>query len=332
MTTTHQLDTDKEVNSQTAPDSQPHADSKEVMEWMSSQISMPYTLTPGKAAGIFLAELAHRRLIGSRHGQSSAIHVPAVDFSGATGEEATSFVEVAPVGTLQAFTTSVNGTLGLVLIDGTQVPFIHRILEEDASVLSVGAKVEARWAEVAVGEFLDLAGFVLLDSAATFAPRDDSGDFAEPVEQVNYHMTLDYRHSYGPYYGTLFDGVKNHRRIRGIRCSDCRKVLLPPRSHCDVCFAPTHEWVDVSQTGTIQACSVVHIEFIGQRLTPPYIYAEIVLDGSSTRLIHMVGGEAANADKHAVKPGDRVTAVWSDRRTGSLADIEHFELLAAPAQ
>jgi uncharacterized OB-fold protein len=302
-------------------------DPTETMESMPAQISMPYTLTPGKATGIFLAELSKRRLIGSRHGADGPVLVPAQDFSGATGEEASGFVEVAPVGELQAFTTTAEGTIGLVLLDGTDGPFVHRVLHVDPTTLEVGTRVEAVWAEEPTGGFLDLEGFRPASHADTFAPRKAAPDLADPLQQVEYRMTLNYQHAYGPYYGTLFDGVKNNRRIRGVRCSDCRKVLLPPRSHCDVCFAPTHEWVDVPPTGTIQACSVVHIEFIGQRLTPPYIYAEIVLDGSSTRLIHMVSGEAAEADKHAVTPGDRVRAVWSDRRTGSLADIEHFELL-----
>jgi uncharacterized protein len=322
MTTIHNMDSPETMDSMPMP-----MDSAETMDSMPIQISMPYTLTPGKATGIFLAELAKRRLIGSRHGSQGTIHVPAQDFSGATGEEASSFIEVAPVGTLQAFTTTREGTLGLVLIDGTDVPFLHRILQCDQGSLEIGTKVEAVWSDVPVGEFLDLEGFRPADRTQSFAPREATDGLAEPLERIDYRMTLDYQHAYGPYYGTLFDGVKNDRRIRGVRCSECRKVLLPPRSHCDVCFAPTHEWVDVRPVGTIQACSVVYIEFIGQRLTPPYIYAEIVLDGSSTRLIHMVGGEAANADKHAVEPGHRVRAVWSDRRTGSLADIEHFEIL-----
>lgn len=303
-------------------------DSTELGQAMSAQISVPYTLTPGKATGIFLAELGKRRLIGSRHPDGTVL-VPAQDFSGATGEEAVDFVEVAPVGTLQAFTTTADGTIGIVLIDGTDGPFVHRVVTDDPASLEVGARVEAAWDPEPNGGFLDLQGFSPVGDAETFEPRDVTADLAEPLQQVDYRMTLNFEHAYGHYYGTLFDGVKNERRIRGVRCSSCRRVLLPPRANCDVCMVPTHEWVDIDSVGTIQACSVVHIEFIGQRLKPPYIYAEIVLDGTSTRLIHMVGGDAANADKNAVEPGDRVRAVWSDRRTGSLADIEHFELLPA---
>jgi uncharacterized OB-fold protein len=297
----------------------------ETMDWMAAQIKMPYTLTPGRATGIFLAELAGRRLIGSRHGNE--IIVPAQDFSGRTGEPASGYVEVAPVGTVQAFTTTAEGTLGLVLVDGSTVPFAHRLLGFERGTLEVGARVEAVWAEDPSGGVLDLAGFGPLGAAESFEPRPDPAELAAPFERVDYTMTLDYQHAYGPYYGTLFDGIKDGRRIRGVRCSECRRLLLPPRAYCDVCFAPASEWVDVEATGTVQASSVVHIEFIGQRLKPPYVYAEIVLDGTSTRLIHMVGGVDADEAKTAVTLGTRVRAVWSDRHTGSLADIDHFELV-----
>jgi uncharacterized OB-fold protein len=292
---------------------------------LASQLRMPYTLTPGQAAGIFIAELAQRRLIGSRHGD--LILVPAQDFSGINGEPASGFVEVAPVGAVTAFTTTVNGTFGHILIDGSSTPFVHRIIGIDAKDLTVGTRVEIVWADVVGGTVMDIAGFGPIGATDSFAPRPAPEDLLAPLEQIDYSLTLDYNHAYGPYYGTLFDGVKSDRRVRGIKCSACRRVLLPPRAVCDVCFAPTSEWVDVAAVGTIQASSIVHIEFVGQRLKPPYVYAEIVLDGTSTRLIHMVGHVDPEEAKTLAAPGARVQAVWSDRRTGSLGDIEYFELV-----
>lgn len=299
------------------------------MDWMAAQIKMPYTLTPGQATGIFLAELAGRRLIGSRHGDE--LIVPAQDFSGTTGEPADGFVEVAGVGTVEAFTRTPNGVIGLVCVDGSSVPLVHRLVGFGDD-LEPGARVQARWADQPTGGVLDLEGWEPLAGAESFEPRTEPGDLAAPFEQVEYTMTLDYQHAYGHYYGTFFDAVKEGRRIRGVKCSECRRLLLPPRALCDVCYAPTAEWVDVEAVGTVQASSVVHIEFIGQRLKPPYVYAEIVLDGTSTRLIHMVGGVDPEEAKTAVAPGARVRAVWSERHTGSLADIDHFELVPEERQ
>ncbi|WP_166788046.1 OB-fold nucleic acid binding domain-containing protein [Cryobacterium glaciale] len=295
------------------------------MESLAAQLRMPYTLTPGWATGIFLAELGRHRLIGSRHGDT--ISVPAQDFSGTSGEPTEGLVEVAPVGALQGFTTTADGTLGLVLIDGTDIPMIHRLLDFDSETLQIGARVEAVWSDKPVGSMLDLAGFALASSSESFSPRAVPGDLLPPVLQVDYSMTLDYQHAYGPYYGTLFNAVKYDRRLRGVTCTKCARVLLPPRAMCDVCFAPTSQWVDIDAVGTVQASSIVHIEFIGQRMKPPYVYSEIVLDGTSTRLIHMIGDVDAEDAKTAATPGARVRAVWSDRRTGSLTDIDYFKLI-----
>lgn len=76
---------------------------------------------------------------------------------------------------------------------------------------------------------------------------------------------------------------------------------------------------------TVSAMSVIHLEFKGQKERPPYIYAEIQLDGAVTRLIHSIKGIDMSRAAALVKPGTRVRAVWSDARTGSLSDISHFE-------
>ena len=295
----------------------------ESMGAMSVRLQMPYTLTPGQATGIYLAELGNRRLIASQHGDR--VLVPAQDFDGTTGEPFDKLVELRPVGSVVAFSKTDEALFGLVQIDGADVAFVQRLVDVDEDELAVGARVAAVWVDEPHGNALDLVGFrPATDDASGFA--GDAGALANALEQVDYTMTLDYEHSYGPYYGTLFDSVRADRRLRGVKCSKCRRTLLPPRALCDVCYAPTSEWVDIEAVGTVQACSVVHIVFVGQRVPPPYVYAEIVLDGTSTRLIHMVGGVTAEQARTDVRPGSRVRAVWSDRRTGSLADVEYFAL------
>lgn len=299
--------------------------STDEMRSMPAQIRMPYTLTPGTATGVFLAELAARRLLGSRHGDR--ILVPPAEFA-SDGAPSEGFVEVAPVGTIRSFTRTKDGVIGVILIDGTETPLLHRLIGFDSDELAVGGRVAAVWADEPTGSsVLDLAGFGPVGDAEGFAPRTPEGDVSESMDKIDYTMTLSYEHAYGHYYGTLFDGVKEGRRIRGVKCTACARVLVPPRGRCDVCYAPTGEWVDLPATGVVQASSVVHIEFIGQRVKPPYVYVEIILDGASTRLIHMIGDIDPEEAKTTAAPGARVRAVWSDRHTGSLADIEYFEVV-----
>jgi uncharacterized OB-fold protein len=150
---------------------------------------------------------------------------------------------------------------------------------------------------------------------------------AKQIEMQPYEIDLQYQHAFGPYYGRLFDEIKTNRRIMGTRCSRCETVMIPPREICDICHVPAGIWVELPHTGTVRAMSVIHLEFRGQRRPPPYIYAEIMLDGASTRLIHNVAGFDMSQAKELVKPGTRVRAVWREEKTGSLDDISHFEII-----
>jgi uncharacterized OB-fold protein len=72
---------------------------------------------------------------------------------------------------------------------------------------------------------------------------------------------------------------------------------------------------------------VIHLEFLGQKRKPPYVYAEINLDGTATRLIHNVGGFDITRAEELLQIGTRVRAVWKDISPGSgtLDDIAYFE-------
>jgi uncharacterized OB-fold protein len=293
------------------------------------RIELPYTLTTGKAAATFLAELAERRLIGSRCTSCSDVAVPAQDFCAACGETVSDLVVVAPTGEVTGFTeTGAGGVLATIRLDGVDSDLVHKVLDIDLDDLEIGARVEARWAAEASGDMMDIEGFAPTEAGPGEPPRAFEGSDAQPVLEQKYGLRLDYRHAFGPYYGTLFDGIATSRRIQGVRCPRCRHVLVPPREYCDTCFCRTAEWVDVADTGTIKAFSIIYLEFVGQTREPPYVYAEIVLDGAATRLIHSVGGIDVEEAKGRLRTGMKVKAVWKDAEpTGSLADIEYFEPL-----
>ena len=300
--------------------------SRETMGSMAATLKMPYTLTPGRSTGIFLAALAQQQILGSRCTACSTVRVPAQDVCPDCGGESPEIVRVPETGVLEAWTQTDQGVIALVRLDGTDISLLHRLVSADGT--EMGGRVSAVWNDERTGAITDISVFAVEPNAAVGVVSDIDLATIEPIELMNYTMQLDYQHAYGHYYGTLFDGVKNDRRIRGVRCPSCRSVLVPPRPYCDACFVPTADWMDVPDTGVVQACSVVHIEFMGQRVPPPYVYAEIMLDGTATRLIHTVGGlSAESAREGGVRPGSRVQAVWSDRTTGSLSDIEYFRVL-----
>jgi hypothetical protein len=290
------------------------------------RIDLPYTLTTGKAAAVFLAELSNRHILGSRCESCKEIAVPAQDFCAVCGESASELVVMAPTGKLTGFTETAAGVLGAIRLDGADADFVHKLLDTSLADLEVGARVEARWASTPEGTMLDLEGFAPTDTAAGADPQPFVGSDSEPVLEQKYGLRLDYDHAFGPYYGTLFDGIATSRRIQGVRCPSCDCVLVPPREYCDTCFVRTAEWVDVEDTGSIKAFSIIYLEFVGQVREPPYVYAEIVLDGSATRLIHTIAGIDVEEAKERLRTGMKVKAVWKDAEpTGSLEDIEYFE-------
>ena len=79
-------------------------------------------------------------------------------------------------------------------------------------------------------------------------------------------------------------------------------ALLPPREIDDLTHKRTGTWKTCENTGTIRGCSIINMEFIGQTRPPPYAYAEIVLDGASTRLIHMIEIESIHLGQGTYPP------------------------------
>ena len=293
---------------------------------LKSTIKLPYRLTPGKATGTFLAELASHRIVGTRCQRCERVEVPAQDFC-SCGHDALAAVEVSNQGTLVSFTRMPDKTLGLIRLDGTDCDLLHRLVGPHD--WSVGLRVQAVWSDSPKGEALDLAGF---EAAAAAAASPGARPVAltpsrEPIDSFATSLTLNYEHAYGPYYGRMFDEMHHSGRILGIRCPSCNSTLLPPRELCDICYTKTGTWVDVADTGVLQAFSIIHLKFVGQRRDPPYIYAEIMLDGASTKIIHMLDGVNIETAPELLKPGMRVKAVWMAERKGSLDDISHFELV-----
>ena len=290
-----------------------------------SEIDIPYTLTPGRAAGTFLAEVANRRIVGSRFA-SGLVIAPAQDFSPVDGEDRYEFVEAPATGVLTAFTKVDGKIIGLVQLDGCDNEFPHRMLGE-LSELRVGMRIAAEWEDGVEASILAIKGFRSAPDAPLGSVKP-IGQTAAPLEVVPYRMKLEYEHAYGPYYGRLFDEIRENKRIMGVRVSNGDDALLPPREIDDLTHKSTGTWKACEDTGTIRGCSIINMEFIGQTRPPPYVYAEIVLDGASTRLIHMIEIESIDWAKEHVRPGCRVRAIWTTgERTGSLRDIERFELI-----
>jgi uncharacterized protein len=290
-----------------------------------SEINLPYTLTPGRAAGTFLAEVKNRRIVASRFASGQVV-APAQDFSSTGGEEPEAFVEAPHTGVLTAFTRVDGNVIGFIRLDGCDNDFPHRILA-DLGDLSIGQRVEAEWDDSVEQSVLAIKGFKPAPDApvGTVQPL---ATMEEPLGVIPYAMKLDYEHAYGPYYGRMFDEIRENGRFMGVRSPGSDVALLPPREIDDVTHNRTGTWKACADTGTIRGCSIINMEVYGQTRKVPYVYAEIVLDGASTRMIHVIEIDSLEEAKEKIKPGTRVRAVWTDgERKGRVSDIERFEVI-----
>lgn len=292
-----------------------------------SEINLPYTLTPGRAAGTFLAEVKNRRIIASRFA-SGRVVAPAQDFSSIGGEELEALVVAPDTGVLTDFTRVDGVVIGLIRLDGCDNAFPHRILA-DLETLSAGQRVQAQWDDGVEASVLAIKGFVPAPEAPVGAITVP--DTTEPaLEVIPYAMKLEFEHAYGPYYGRMFDEIRENGVIMGVRQPGLDTALLPPREIDDISHKPTGTWKACADTGTIRACSIINMEVYGQTRAVPYVYAEIVLDGASTRMVHVIEIDDLETAKTAIKPGTRVQAVWSKgERKGRVSDIERFEVIDA---
>ncbi len=50
--------------------------------------------------------------------------------------------------------------------------------------------------------------------------------------------------------------LRDNKKIMGTKCPACDLVYVPARSVCKYCFAQLDQWVEVSDTGTLQTYTV----------------------------------------------------------------------------
>jgi len=136
-------------------------------------------------------------------------------------------------------------------------------------------------------------------------------------------LTFMYNYRVGPYLEKYIQGL-SEKKILGVRCPACKRVLLPPRSACGQCATRPDEWVEAQQTGTLENFTVAHVMIEKgeiKDLEEPVILGMIRLDGADSLLSAKVQGISPDD----CRAGVRVQAVWREEPKGDLLDLDHFE-------
>ncbi len=124
----------------------------------------------------------------------------------------------------------------------------------------------------------------------------------------------------------FFEALKTRGEIVGTRCAACKQVYVPARLFCERCMGELKEEVKVGPEGTLVSFTFCAYDRDAEPLEHPMALALVRLDGATTVFLHRL---LKVSSPQQVQIGSRVKAVLKakPKRTGSILDIEGFELL-----
>ncbi|WP_235026549.1 Zn-ribbon domain-containing OB-fold protein [Dietzia lutea] len=306
--------------------------------------SFDYTRSTGPVLGAFFTGLRERRLVGNRDSRGT-VHLPPVEYDPHTREALTETVEVGSGDGIEGLVvawswvpspTDVNPLDSpfawvLVRFDGADTAMLLPLAADGPDAVSTGMRVHLRWSAERTGTVHDIACVVPADAAGDAAGNGDDDEAPrshdEPVTGVVTPIGLSVTHTAGPAESEFLRAIVQGRML-GRRRSNGPEVYVPPRDYCPSDGVAMGEYVEVSDVGTVTTFGIVNVPFAGQQITPPYVTAYILLDGSDVPIQHLVLGCEASE----VRMGMRVRAVWNpeEERPASMKAIAHFEPTGDP--
>jgi len=133
--------------------------------------------------------------------------------------------------------------------------------------------------------------------------------------------------SVGRHGSKFLAALRDHKKILGIKCPSCQRVFVPPRRVCGRCFVEMSDFVELPPRGKLTAFTVLMFSFVdpdtGKERPVPYGYGYVQFDGSDNTFPHFL----EETDWKKIKIGQRVEAVFEEKRRGHLLDIKHFRLV-----
>jgi uncharacterized protein len=302
-------------------------------------VAFDYTRSTGPVLGRFLSGLRDGVVLGGRTSEGKVV-VPPPEFDPVTHAATEDFVEVADTGTVTSWTwvpESVKGqpldrpfAFVLVTLDGADAPLLHALDVGSPNDVHTGMRVRIRWRVEPVGAITDIECFEPVPADAAEVSTGSTGwarETLDPVTGIVVPVELDYLYAASPeeslFYTSLSEG-----KLVGQRCPTCGKVYIPPRSACPADGTPTAEEIELPDTGTVTTFCIVNVPFLGQRITPPYVSAYILLDGADIAFLHLILDIPADE----VRMGMRVKAVWKprDQWGTTIENIDHFAPTGEP--
>lgn len=150
----------------------------------------------------------------------------------------------------------------------------------------------------------------------------------EPKEAVERPIYLTYRYRASVQANRFLHAIKAGK-ILGVRSAGTDKVLVPPPGVCSESGTLTPaEMIELPDSGTVLSFTIVHLPIPNSRLKPPFVVANILLDGADQAFSHLI----SEPELKRVVIGTRVKAHWKPQAEWDygLENIEYFVLLDEP--
>ena len=159
---------------------------------------------------------------------------------------------------------------------------------------------------------------------AKYVPKD-----TEPEQELivlKKTISVNMHYSTGPVMGRFFEGLMEKKILANV-CPACGRKQLPPREVCAICRCRVHEFVEVGPEGLLTRIEDTYYAspdpLTGETRETPYGSIHVMLDGCTG--METFWHSLKKEDLFEVERGDRVRAVWNEKRVGSVNDILYFE-------
>jgi uncharacterized OB-fold protein len=297
-----------------------------------SKLEFPYRRSLGTVIGGFALGLREHKILGSRTAAGEVL-VPPLEYDPNSGEPVDDeLVPVGPGGEVVSWTWVPDPTdrhpldhpfaFALIKLDGASTSLVHAVDVASPDDVSTGMRVEPRWNAEPKGVITDIEAFVpegtapevAIKRAETVEGEESKAD--DPIV-IDAMTTLVYSEPL-PASTLRFAEALVQGKILGAHSKASDTVYVPTRPYdplAGVELTPDDD-VEVSDKGVVAGYTIVTpVRYYGQTKTEPFIYASVLLEGTSTPL---GGQEITGIAIDDVHVGLPVRAVWkpeSERTT-----------------
>ena len=238
------------------------------------EIEFDYTRSLGPVLSQFMTALADRRILGAR-GADGRVHAPPFEYDPVSSDPPGELIAVGPEGTVVSWSWMPDPLEGqpltepfawaLIRLDGADTAMLHAVDAGSAAAMRTGLRVRPRWSANRVGSIRDIACFEPCDAAgAPSRPRPD-GTSQVSAGMIVTPVRLHYEHTASPGESAYLRGLAEGRLL-GQRCGVCGQVYVPPRGTCPADGVPTHDEVELPDSGTVTSFCIVNVGYPGQRV------------------------------------------------------------------